>query len=517
MKAISGYYLQNSLNPRSTKRLKSYQARIRKDLVQRIYDDRATQVLLNYAFDPGKIEAELSYLSTLTNDDGELFCRSMGKYSDMEAQFRNFQAPEKDSFRWNRHYRRAVATVSKRYAKAELKALEYHSDDDIYNAVTDWSTATGWTYITEGYRKKVDVLSGVFEVYQNREAAAKDEGSFGTPIICGTRTQGSGAYDATGARTYTWKSKKRAVNMVDVYTIIAESKFGAPLNQWLKTYDYTAIGKDDKWLTSWVNRHRMEGSCYVSLDYSKYDSTIPSWLIKSAFDVIRSAFSEYDAKLLSVIEEDFINKNIITGTDIIHVTHGNPSGSRLTAIINGICNEIMTETWLDAFGIRGEYNIMGDDNLIYTHDVDNALVDRISHYIIHNFGVQVNTDKSNFGSTNTDPEYLSRYWGWDGPYRSMGEVISLIAYPEKFRPYNRKDVQLTPELIIYSYVLAYRRTMDEMMDTDRFLRDIGISIAGISWTKEQREMVPYNIRVNAELYGLVKRPSLAEAIELATR
>jgi hypothetical protein len=520
MKAISESCLQNRLDSGSTKRLRDYQARLRKDSTQRIFDGQAVRVLKQYAFDPGKIDAELRYLEHLKNEQGECFCRSIGKYADMEAQFANFKAPEKDSFRWNAHYKAAVATVCARYAQAELKALEYRSDEDIYNAVTDWSTATGWTAIEAGLRKKVDVLSDVYPVYQSREQEAKVRGSFETPIICGTRTQGSGAYDEDGKHTNTWKPKKRGVFMVDVFMIIGESKFGYPMNDWLKRYNYTAIGKDDPWLVSYVNTCRNNGMNFISLDYSKYDSTIPSWLIRSAFDVIRAAFSEYDSTLLAVIEEDFINKNIVTADGIIHVTHGNPSGSRLTAIINGICNEIITETWMHAFGLRGKYNIMGDDNLIYLdgiHKVDDALVSSISQYIMHNFGIVVNSDKSNYGTWLDDPEYLSRFWSFSGPWRHCGEVISLIAYPERWRPYKRKDVSLTPEMIIYSYVLAYRKTMNELIDVERFLRDVNLSYAKIEWTKEQREAVPYNIRLHVELNNIYQRDSLRAMLEANTR
>lgn len=518
MKAINGSILQYCPDPGSTKRLKAYQARIRKDSVQRIFDDRAVAMLLKYAWNPGKVSAELEYLRNLKDDEGRLFCRSMGKYSDMEAQFEGFLAPEKPSFRWNRHYQAAVATVCARYAQAELKMREYSSDEDIYNSVTDWSTATGWTAIAEGFRKKVDVLSNVFEVYAEREATAKARGSFESPVVCGMRTQGSGAYDERGQRTNTWKSKKRAVFMVDVYTIIAESKFGAPLNEWLRSYPYTAIGKDDQWITHWVNQCKEEAMNYISLDYSKYDSTIPSWLIRSAFDVIRSAFKEYDSTLLSCIEEDFINKNIVTADGVIHVKHGNPSGSRLTAIINGICNEIMTETWMSALKLRGVCNIMGDDNLVFLRcKVDHALVTSISQYITHNFGVKVNSDKSNSGTFRDDPEYLSRFWGFSGPYRNIGEVISLIAYPERFRPYDRKDVELTPEMILYSYVLAYRRTMYELVDVESLLRDINFSFTSIRWTKEQREAVPYNIRLHVELNNKFQRDTLSDLLEVNSR
>lgn len=514
MKAISESNLQSSLDSGSTKRLSDYKKRLASDSTQRIYDDQALEVLLKYAWNPARIQEELKYLENLTNDEGALFCRSMGKYADMQKQFSGFAAPEKASFRWNRHFRRAVARVGARYADAQLKMRKYTCDEDIYNSVTDWSTATGWEYIVSGRRKKVDVLSDVFNAQIERETKAKEEGTFGVPVICGTRTQGSGAYDENGARTNTWKSKKRAVFMVDVYTVIAESRFGAEINEWLKTYPYSAIGKDDMWITRWVSYERNQGKGFLSLDYSKYDSTIPSWLIRSAFDVIRGMFTEYDAELLKVIEEDFINKNIITADGVLHVGHGNPSGSRLTAIINGICNEIITETWLDAFGYEGQYNIMGDDNLIYlSTQLDDASKSLIGQYIVHNFGIVVNTDKSNFGTSKDDPEYLSRYWSHSGPWRHMGEVVSLIAYPERFRPYHRKDISLTPEMIIFSYVLAYRRTMSEMIDVNRFMRDANLHFYSIKWSKEQREAIPYNLRLFVELNNYYSRPTMGEILE----
>jgi hypothetical protein len=517
MKAINESKLKLRLSDSgSTKRLNSYRKGVTfQDEVKRVYDPKAIAVLLKYAKDPCKIIAELEYLRNLTNENGEKFCRSIGKYSDMEVQFSYFQRPEKASFRWNRFFKRGVAKVCARYAKAKLSMLTFNSDEDVYNAVTDWSTATGFTALETGKRKKVDVLSDICSVLLDKEGEAKQNGTFDAPVVCARRTQGSGAYDDEGKRTYTWKPKKRAVFPVDVYQICSESRFGYPLNQFLISYEYSNIGKDDRWTTMWVTKHRNKGLSFISFDYSKYDSTIPSWLIHSAFDVIRCAFKTYDSELLSVIEEDFINKNIIIKDDVLYVTHGNPSGSRLTAIVNGICNEIITETWAAKFGVDVKYNIMGDDNLVFLYYADDAIVSQISQYITHNFGIIVNADKSNYGSWQDEPEYLSRYWSFDGPWRWFGEVISLIAYPETFRKYKSKKAVLTPEMIIYSYVLAYRKTMMQLIDVSRFLRDVNLSLTKLEWTKEQREAVPYNIRLVVELNGWYRKAPLAEALALA--
>lgn len=519
MRAINESNLRLALDSGSTKRLNLNLKAITRDETGRVYDPEAVAVLSKYVKDPRFLTSELQYLRFLTNDDGELFARSKGKYADCELQLSNFQAREKSSFRWNNHYQAAMERVMSRYSQAHLRMVKYESDEDVYRSVTDWSTSMGWTGILTGKTKKRDYLGGVCNEVLKREALAKIEGSFQCPIVCWYRTQGSGAYDHDGNRTNTWKSKKRLVMMVDGYQVMTESRFGEPLTQFMKALVHVGVGKTDAWFKEWIASERRSQKSFISLDFSKFDSTIPSWLIHSAFDVIRSAFTEYDEELLRVVEEDFIHKNILGGWSVTHADHGNPSGSRLTTIINCICNEIITETWLDAFGIEAHYNVMGDDNLLFTYAniaQDSAFVINLSHYIEHNFGIKVNVDKESYGLWRKDPLYLSRFWSDAGPYRCAGEVISMLAYPERPRPYDRPDVQLTPELVLYSYVLAYRKTMDDLMRVGEFLRDVQQSVSHIKWTKEQREAVPYNVRtvVESSLAFAKQKPNLQEYKDL---
>jgi len=510
MRAINESFLEKRPDSGLTKRLRGYRKRLTNKDAKRIYDDKAVAMLLAYAFEPWKIEAELKYLANLTDDRGRKFCRSIGEYEDIKVQIDNFLSGEKPSFRWNSYYQAAIRKVAQRYSAAKLKSLKYSSSEDIYEAVTDWSTSAGWEGYVNNLRKKRDFLGdGLIRVHLEREAEALKNGSFMDPIILGTRTQGSGAYDENGERTHTCKMKRRFVSVVALHPIITESRFAEPLTQWLKDYAYSAIGKPDPWLTNWVNEQRRNGRYFISLDYSKYDSTIPSWLIRSAFDIIRTAFSEYDEQLLALCEEDFINKNFILADGVGHATHGNPSGSRFTAIVNGICNEIITETWLAKFGIDAEYNIMGDDNLIYVRKVavEGSLVSDVSNYIMHNFGVKVNSDKSNYGDYSKDPEYLSRYWSSHGPWRWFGDIISLIAYPEKFRNYNNPYVKLTPALIIWSYILGYKKSMTTIIDVPRFMAEQHVAFENVEWTKELRESIPYNLRTYVESMGLHNKPN----------
>lgn len=519
MKAINESFLSNSPDSGLTRRLSSYRRGLLKGSAKRLFDDPAVSMLRKYALNLPFVDAELRYLDNLTDESGRPFCRSIGDYSDIELQLEFFKKTEKASFRWNRHFQTALRKVIERYSRAKLHVLYYLSTEDIYNAVTDWSTSAGWTgYLTGSFKKREHLSENLFQVYTEREAKAKREGSFNVPYVMGARTQGGGAYTSDGSHTGTCDHKKRAVFMADLYDVIAGRRHAGPLTEWLKSYPYSNIGKSDVWTQNWVIRQRQQGRWFMSLDYSKYDSTIPSWLIRAAFDVIRAAFIEYDAELLAVCEEDFINKNIITADGVIHVTHGNPSGNAFTAIVNGICNELMTETWLDMYQLTAEYNIMGDDNLIYLigTEVTDELINDVSSYISHNFGIKVNAKKSNFGTWNDDPEYLSRYWTPQGAWRPLGEVIGLVAYPERFRKHKGKNS--TPEWVtLYAYILAYPKSMRNLIDVPKFMLDWGANFKTIKWTKGLRDTLPYNVRLRVEELGLSDKSDYLTAIEESNR
>lgn len=478
----------------STKRLDSYKTNLLREDLEPLFDPRAKEVLLAYAKNPKEVERIIQYLDNLVDADGVKFGRSIRQPEKMNEIIESFQRPEKSSFRWNVNYQHAVKSVKERYSKAHLKFLTYHSDDDISEVIKDKTTSTGMEGIISGRRKKGEVLDGSLTRLEVEENLAKKVGSFNKLILLATRTQCSGEFNLDGTPTGTCKHKTRPVNMVDVWVVISELKFVNPLNKWIKGYRYSSIGKDDRSLTSRVNSLRFLNHSYISLDYSKYDSTIPSWLLHDAFDVVRCAFDVYDEELLSVLEEDFINKNLLLSDGIIHVTHGNPSGSGFTSLINGICNEIITETWAKALGYHVDYTIMGDDNLIYFKEtLERHEVEEICSYITHNFGIVTNSDKTTSGNSDAYPEYMSREWRPNGPYRSMQEIVSHILYPERFRDY-AKHPEMTPELVVYSYLLAYPANIESWFRRDDFLRETKLGTPDLRFSKEVITALPWNIR-----------------------
>jgi hypothetical protein len=410
------------------------------------------------------------------------------------SKFTQEQAPDG---RWRDTYQAGKKRVIARYSNHKKKALIYYCNEDIAEQLKGFNTSSGFYFIESGYRHKDDVpVEQLFETYASRMNNALETGSFNEYMIWFHRSQASGEFNPDGSFTNSFSRKSRPVWAVSMWTVLSEWQFARPLNRWLKYYPYSAIGKPDEGILRWINTERMRRAFWVSLDYSKYDSSIPSWLIEDAFEVLASAFnlSDQQQALLNVLKEDFINKNLITADGVVPVSHGNPSGSGLTAIINGICNELMTETWMGKFGYQGEYCIMGDDNLIFTTKAVD--VKEVSTYVKHCFGVEIHADDDKAsvqGRSFDDPQFLSRTWKRGGAWRLPEEIFSKMLFPERFRDYEKIE-GFTPELVFYSYYLAYPMAMSEVFDMRRFLNDNHFTSRTTIENREMLRVLPYNVR-----------------------
>jgi hypothetical protein len=498
MEARNELDLQKQLHDsQPNKRLNEYRAGLTREGADVNFDDKILEVMYRYARYPGKIDSVRTYLNNLRDDTGVPFSRSHYEYSKMLETLQRFEAPDVSDGRWRKAFRFAFDRVKSRYEAASIKFRDYSCNEDIYEVIKDLDTSTGFAYFESGIRHKCDLpFDRLYREYRETVERALIDHSFNEYYIWFHRCQASGEFTDGGEMTYAFKQKSRPVwaNSVKVY--IAEALFQKPINNWLKNYSYSAIGKDDASINRFVNHYRAVFDRWISFDYSKYDSSIPAWLIHAAFDVLESAFvlDDFGRALLGVIRNDFIRKNVILDNCVKHVTHGNPSGSGLTAIINGVCNELITETWMAKFDVkRAKYMIMGDDNLIFIDkDVDIAT---IASYVMYNFGVEINSDKTKCGLRSDGPEFLSRMWRYDGPWRHPNILMSKMLFPERFRAYN-KIPELTPELVFYSYVLGYRAAMNEIFDVGRFLEENGfLNLRIRTCDRTLVRNLPYNVQI----------------------
>lgn len=473
-----------------------------------IFDDQVRDILMQYAWRPQDVQSVNQYLDNLYDPEGRPFGRSLFISDDFARRLANFEDEEVSYHGWTSDYKAGKQKVLSRYSKAKLHTLKYTCDQDIWEAVSDWSTSAGWDgYQFNGKNHKEDFRDNVFHNWYLRTEEAIREGSYRCPIIMASRSQASGEFTNDGERTNTCKLKTRGVMMYGLYQVISERIWAKPLSEWYVNYPYVGHGKSQEWISDWITRNRGMRRCHIATDFSKFDSTIPSWLIKDAFWILGNAFVDTDWNLLRVLEHDFIHKVVLTPQGFKKFDHGNPSGSGLTSIINDICNELITETWCSHFEYDLSYNVTGDDFVGFVRGGRKGYVSLVAEkesifsYIKQNFGITVDPDSEVLEYTEP-PEYLSCRYTDFGPYRHPNILISKLLYPERFRDYSQHIdsegnvyYKSKPEIVLLSYIMAYPAGMAELMNISKFLRNYDDLISSLGKIGEAGlKALPYNVR-----------------------
>lgn len=487
-KARSADYLYKSLSAGSKHRLRKYQENL---MVTRghdkpLFDDQLKDLLLQYVKDPVRFQEVLDYLNGLEDENGIKFSRNYKLYEFTQLAFETFSLNDYSSFRWNKNYRKTLEEIKLYFRKSgHLKPLSYRCDRDIVDAIPKKDTHSGWTYILSGFKEKGDNMDNIFKLFQKELSSALERGTLSKPIMVGFRTQASGEFDDEGKCTDSCKHKTRVVCMVDLIQIILELKYAKPVQNMMANMPFYAGGKDPSMISSIINNGRKKYPTWWSIDYSKFDMTISSWLIEDAFDIVREAFSFVDEREFSIIKHDFIHKDFVVGEGIVHADRGVPSGSMFTQIIDSIVNLIVVKTYFNSINKRCDMISMGDDNLIFC-DQSPEDVSLLSTYLNKNFGLETNAEKSSVGTKKQDPEFLSRFWRIDGQWRHPNLLISRMLFPERFRNYSG---QIGPEHVLHAFILTYYLGMRELVDVWKFRQDYPIS-QSLVWKEVDSKYLP---------------------------
>lgn len=445
------------------RRLASACKTLRSDRKVKIFDPIAYKWLLKHDF-KGLVKKTKEYLDSIG------YAASVYDYELIEQQISRFQEDGAEFKGWNRFYQRAVRSVTAELKLAKLMSIRYQTDQDVADALPRKDTHAGFSYILTGMRKKGEYIRGILAEFLKEVKKAREQGTFAKPIMIGSRTQASGAFDAEGNETGTYKKKSRMVSMIDIMVILAETMFAKPVQQYLSNVSWYAGGKSDAQISSILRPYVNRRYHMLTLDYQNYDQTIPSWLIYDAFRIVREMFNEqdFDDELFDIVVHDFINKVFIDGNGELRPAHkGVPSGSMFTQIIDSIVNRLMILTYAYSKGITIEHMIiMGDDNIIITDKkLDQS---EICSYITYMFGVKANEAKCTYTAPGEDPEFLSRYWTAEGCWRDPKILIAKMLYPERFRNY-QGDLDMDPEIIAYSYYLSFPCGMTEFIPAHVFI------------------------------------------------
>lgn len=451
------------------KLVKAYAKTLSTDRDPKIFDSRVRDLILKYS----KLE-ESEIVDAIAQADTLGYSSSKYEYKLIEEQIQKFEGANVPYFGWNRNFKKAKDYLLDEMRNSHLKSLVFSGNSDIMDSLPRKDTHAGASYLVTGLRKKGEYEESIFSDVIKAEEEARQNGTFGQPLMIGTRTQASMPFDDDGVYLAKYKSKSRLVSMVDIKVIVSELRYAKPFQQYLSNFDWYAGGKNDAQLSALLNNWRYSNKYWLSIDYSGFDQSISNWLIMESFDIIESCFTRddnFDELLFKAIKHDFCNKYFIDGSGKLRFSNkGVPSGSMFTQIIDTLVNRLMILTYVFAKGIdvRDVHMcIMGDDNIIFTRE--GVSRDDLEGYLNSNFGVLVNASKSSAGTRDQDPEFLSRYWSYGGAYRHWKHLVLKMCYPERFRDYLGGKVH--PELVLYSYILAYPISMAGMIDLHDFYYD----------------------------------------------
>jgi hypothetical protein len=251
---------------------------------------------------------------------------------------------------------------------------------------------------------------------------------------------------------------------LDAATVTIEAQYAMPLIDHMKDLcQWYAGGKDPITLRGLIGAARSRNLFWTSIDYSCFDQTIPSWLIKLCFNIIKRMYDKQYHDEIDWICDQFINTHLVmNGGVCFSKNKGIPSGSNFTQVIGSMCNAIMVLAYFSSLICSKECKedvvtvrmrsmvVMGDDNLVFTpSEID---LDDLSNYVMKVFGVKINAVKSTKGTVKKAPEFLKREWRHNGEYQDPRYLTINTIHPERDRTYEGYSVWH----IMYGLFLTYK-------------------------------------------------------------
>lgn len=443
------------------------------------------------------------------------------RFKDCSATMKSFDGfleKEVPSFTWNENFKLAVEMVTGLLPNAHLKPLTIHRDMDISVNFSNLNASSGVISPRQTKRRQAKRIISIAKMMESEINSPTCGVDTWLPSLSFHRSQISRYVVDGKVNSDNIKYKDRLVWCIDAATVLIESKYARPIiNATSGVFKQYAGGLSHYDIRRYINAN-CRGKSWVSLDFSSFDQTIPSWLIRSAFEILwQKYFPQGNWNEKNWICDRFINTYLITLDGRLVQKHkGIPSGSYFTQMIGSLCNMLMILTYLFSTvpsrikkRDKMEYvqrvlsptnNInspsitmltMGDDNIVFTYgDLD---LHELSSYLKRNFGTVVNPDKCETSRTHKNPVFLKREWQYDGEYRDALELLVNMLHSEREREY--KDGS-TPWHVLLGYYLTYKNTMKAFLNINEIYDAIESSLLGFeSFNSLHVNDLPGSLRV----------------------
>jgi len=172
----------------------------------------------------------------------------------------------------------------------------------------------------------------------------------------------------------------------------------------------------------------------VSFDWSRYDATLPAFLISWCFDIMRSWFNDIPDSLWDVIVCYFITTPIVMPDGHVHVgkRNGVPSGSYFTSLVGSLANQILIGACASESGVTpSRMLVLGDDSIVaFSKDVDTNVFKAFAESL----GMRLKVVSRNYyrarGRTQAF-HFLGHQWRRGRPTRPINETLQRIVFMER--------------------------------------------------------------------------------------
>lgn len=295
-----------------------------------------------------------------------------------------------------------------------------HINDSI-NYFKNVDRSPGLPYTLEGFKRKDEVPPNRIKQYVHNL-------KYNVYTRCNTPC-------TSAVKTVVSKKRKfRSIWVYPAHMTFAEGMFASPLIQAYieKRGPYALWLNYAKGDMRYLMSQRSPACQWLGTDWTNYDATVPAWLIRDAFEILRAQmdFSRYyewgvptDPDTLPRLWDRIIYYFINTPMRfqdglVVRKRQGVPSGSYFTNLIDSVVNAIVWHYLLP--GHRGKRFYVGDDALLELSKHEDLSV--LAKTARDTFGFNLNTDKSSIG---THVSFLGYTMGRDG--RPMADYDKLMA------------------------------------------------------------------------------------------